>query len=655
MSNAPPGGSATINGVLYQMLWSLLRALKVHIEEPRHGPNFTIEQTRLILEPRQGGGDLQSTRGATRVVEQLKASADDATWALTDVVGAVLTDLYVAFDPNVPDTAYRFITEGRIGHWCDVYRFFQGLRKRTWDEQKGIDALDDVDELEFKRKQGETWPLSKYTERSMFEHIVNEVRKRKVVEKREDICATRKGVWHMLGRFEFAGEHTSDRVRQEVNSLLLAIVAKDWSLDEKRQALLTGLAEEASKGAATIDSTAFLARYQLDSVPLTSWAVLRENARVSLDGALRRMNYSPEEDVRKEVARRVIRGWNESTPLLALAGESGTGKSWLLYALAQAAASEQEIAIVISASGDADRDCQRAADAFWRTIKNQDDGIALDRIAHRRRELLHKHAGRWLTLLIDNVLSVTEARNLVCQPWEEWGIRVALSCPAEIARTFIQEARARGRVHRLGDFSDPELNGYLGHRLGGNWGDIPADVRSTLRRPLLARLYCDQAAGGGWCPPDEYHLYRACWRRLFEGEHAAAQLDSVGLQKLALNVLDGGPYPWPGRSLVEAGLDGSAVNRLCRSGWLEIARDDRYRVWHDRLLNWAAAEALVAALDAGTITEAELCRRARAAYLSQPSASRLLAYVPMDVLWLLSDPGRAADALVDRLLQSLEG
>lgn len=468
MSNAPPGGPATINGVLYQSLWSLLRAVRVHIQEVQLAPDSAIEKTRLVLEPCPGGGDLQVNRGAARIVEQLKACREDDTWPLTDIVREVLPDLYVAYDPARPETEYRFVTEGRMGRWDDAYDFFRGLRQRTWDEQAGLDGLDDGREIAFQRgprtlaaAPGDPppfWPLPRYTERTLFERVVEEVRKRRVISKREDEAATRRGVWHLLGRFEFAGEHTLSKVRQEVNSLLLAIIARDAGLDEKRQALLAGLLEEASKGSAAIDSKEFLGRYQLDSVPLTNWSLIRENARRHLDCVLRRLGYCADEDVRRETALSLVRGWRSSALLLALVGESGVGKSWELYALAQACAGEEALVVLLAATGDADRDCQRAANTVWRTFKNQDDGIPLERIAHRRRALLHSRAERWLTLLVDNVVSATEVRQLVDQPWEEWGVRVALTCSPEVARTFAQEANPSHRWILLDgviDLADP--------------------------------------------------------------------------------------------------------------------------------------------------------------------------------------------------------
>src|SRR5262245_6354838 len=123
MTSPPAGGPATVNGVLYQMLWWLLRALKMHVLECKCSQtDNAIERAVLVVEPRGGGGDVQERRGGQRVVEQLKAKAGGGTWSLTDVVQGVLPDLYLARDPSFPATEYRFVTEGRMGRWVEVYR-----------------------------------------------------------------------------------------------------------------------------------------------------------------------------------------------------------------------------------------------------------------------------------------------------------------------------------------------------------------------------------------------------------------------------------------------------------------------------------------------------------------------------------------------------
>src|SRR4051812_326305 len=112
----PAGGSATINGVLYQLLWSLLRAARLSVTScDRDEETDRLRSAILVLEPLGGGGDLQEIGHGSRIVEQVKARPGGSTWSLREVVEEVLPDLYCAVGPDKPASTYRFATEGRMG------------------------------------------------------------------------------------------------------------------------------------------------------------------------------------------------------------------------------------------------------------------------------------------------------------------------------------------------------------------------------------------------------------------------------------------------------------------------------------------------------------------------------------------------------------
>lgn len=663
MTSPPRGGSATINGIVYQMLWSLLRALRMYVREcDRSATDDSVERAVLILEPHEGGGDVQERGGRRRVVEQLKTKSGGDTWSLAEVVQEVLPDLYLARDPAFAETDYRFVTEGRMGRWEDVYRFFRSLKARGKPGADVLGRLDGRRPIPFQHatssKNGvepPLWPLKEYTERSLFERVVAEVRKRPRVREDETVEQTRAGVWELLANFEFVPDKTLDAVRREVDTILLALVVSADDLAQKRQAMLTGLAERATFGGARIEAGEFLHPYALDATPLTSWAVLRRRAAECLDGELNRAGYAPSLDVRTPKADAVGRAWLSGPAILAVAGDSGAGKSWALYALARQLVAGQGLVILIEARGDGDADCQRAADLFWTRIKGNEDSRSLERTAARRRQLVPSQDGAWLTLLIDGVRSHQEARQLALLPWEEWGVRMACSCLPELARTLKAEGKDRCLVHEVGDFTLPELHRYLDLRLEGVWGDTPQDVRQTLRRPLLARLYCEVAAPRGWEPANEYELYHRCWARLREGEQGDHPLDMVPLLRLALGVLNGDHYPWTVCQLREAAMNDDGLARLCRAGWLQHTPPDRYQVWHDRLLNWAVAEAICEQYHSRAMDLPTVCARLRCLYLTPwQGVARPLGYVPMDVLWLLADPARNATDAVEAIIEALE-
>jgi len=80
MATVPTGGPSTINGVLYQMLWCLLKTVRLHMSECLvDDDNGAITQAVVRLEPAGGGGDVQEITGNRRVVVQLKARSDRCT------------------------------------------------------------------------------------------------------------------------------------------------------------------------------------------------------------------------------------------------------------------------------------------------------------------------------------------------------------------------------------------------------------------------------------------------------------------------------------------------------------------------------------------------------------------------------------------------
>ena len=144
MAHVPRGSAATINGILYQMLWSLMSAVRMGLRDPKFDENNRPIKAMLVLEPVGGGGDLQQIEGVSRVVEQLKADSRPGSWSLTRVVRDVLPDLYLAIDDRFPDTSYRFVTEGAHGRWSSAYDFFRSLRNKTYPERDVLAGLDNA-------------------------------------------------------------------------------------------------------------------------------------------------------------------------------------------------------------------------------------------------------------------------------------------------------------------------------------------------------------------------------------------------------------------------------------------------------------------------------------------------------------------------------
>ncbi len=180
IKSIPPGGPSTINGIHYQLLWSLVILGEYHVTSCQ-SPDERIESLTLVLEP-SNGGDQQTISGSDRIVTQLKARSGEGAWSLQDIIRKVLPDLYLAVDLSQPTTIYQFVTEGHRGKWAKVEDFFRTLSPLPSDANP-INVLNDSLDLSFgrsgkksKTKSPEFWEANTYTQRSLFQKIVDTIR-----------------------------------------------------------------------------------------------------------------------------------------------------------------------------------------------------------------------------------------------------------------------------------------------------------------------------------------------------------------------------------------------------------------------------------------------------------------------------------------------
>ncbi|MCH7687806.1 MAG: hypothetical protein IH899_14170, partial [Planctomycetes bacterium] len=357
--SVPPGGPATINGILYQLLWSLLSASRARIKSVSTNASGKFEEVFLTLEPAGGGGDLVVTEGPRRIVEQLKARPDGGKWSLREVVEDVIPDLYLGCSDTETNSTFRFVTEGRMGRWESVYKFFQSLRRRTFPLDDPISGLDGAAKLSFggHKRAGDDkafWNKDSYTEATMFECIVAEVRKRKTVRECEDVWKTQRKLWRLLGNFEFFGGQDVLQLQREIDSHLLALVDHHEEIPQIRDAMALDLARRATAGGAEIEVLSFFRDHGLDAVPLSDWSRLRANATRQVDTYLELRAYDADLDVRSSRAVAALDDWPKTTPILAVSGESGQGKSWRAYRMAVEARPLPQIVVTIDATGNAD-------------------------------------------------------------------------------------------------------------------------------------------------------------------------------------------------------------------------------------------------------------------------------------------------------------
>ena len=657
----PAGGAATTNGILYQMLWCLLQAAKVRVEDFGKMPGTgEPDRARMILEPQ--GGDVHH---GSRVV-QLKAKSDEGTWSLAAVVAKILPDLYRAVDVDQDGRTYECITEGTVGRWGPARRFFESLKTKPLPAGNVLDSLDDdptktVHKKNKSKSEDPTktfWQAESYTERTLFERIVQELRKHKPASD-EPLDRVHKKLWHLLARFSFGEPRSKGSIVKEIDSILLAVAPDDGKIWEKRQAMVAGLAESATAGSAEIVVADFLKKYNLDAVPLSlsGWPMLRTRSAQLLKNRLDQKGYVSGEDVRLGFAKRVYDAWPAETPIQVITCESGQGKSWLLYATGNELLGDPALIVLVDSAREVDQVLDKARTVFVEEIWDQDDGPSLQRLGRRIREILpHLSPAPWLTLLIDGVQELRVAQGLAEIRWEDWGIRVLVACSPQAAANIRVAAGGRSAEYRVGDFTSEELKAFLEQHYGPQWVDIADGVRSTLRRPLLASIYREVAGRPDWQPTSEYALFERFWNKLRQGLQAHHPGDALTLRRLARTILDAeARYPWSLAHVRDSGVMDDGIRRLMEAGWLREAGQEEYEIIHDRLLNWAVATGIVEAAREGSITPQDLANIVRdLASINPTRAGRSLHDVPMDVVWLLTDPAVGQPDVIEAVVTALE-
>jgi hypothetical protein len=653
MASVPAGGPSTVNGVLYQLLYSLLtlggfRAVAHRLEEG------TLEEVTMVLEP-SAGGDQQAHYLGKRIVTQLKARSTGGSWSLKEVICSVLPDLYRAVDRDRPETEYQFVTEGEQGRWTQVEEIYHNLPEAP---PSGFcqDALDDEKEIKFGRAQptdgsaDSFWRAGPYTARRLFSRVVETLRERAEVAA-ESYHETCRKTWALLRGYRFVGGMTHEALRDELDRWLLARIGSSDRLSEKRDHLLLELGRQACIGNVCIDAKTFLASHGLANTPLTEWAQLSRRAHEHLRGVLRRKRAGLSEDVRPHLTNDICANWTKHSPILVLTGASGSGKTWHGYRSLLAATEGGDVAILVDSHGDADRDLMEAANTFWHRIMGVDEAPPLSRLRARLERLSPANLSRRLTLLVDNVSSPEEARRFLNENWEALEVRLAITCPQSVAEALRPFIGDRGRVVQISDYELTELQTFLTRVVGVPWEYVPFDVQATIRRPLLADLFGDIVAEDGLQPRNEYDLYQRAWQLL--RRRGVGPFDLDGLRRAALGLLATARYPWAICDLRASDLDSEAVDRLLDAGWLRETTGGEFEVWHDRLLNWTVAEAFAKEL-INNPEDPESHLQAIAVLLKEPTArcGRMLGYVPLDVMWILS---KDHNDLFSRLILTCEG
>ncbi|MEN9403456.1 MAG: hypothetical protein RL091_2159, partial [Verrucomicrobiota bacterium] len=639
-----PGGSSTINGVLYQLLGSLdhamtgLRCADASVANP---------DITLVLEPTGGGGDIQLQAPAKLTVEQWKAKGDQGTWSLQSVIDDVLPDLFLAVCPDhfTRDVEFIFKTEGRRGKWSEAELFFQGLRAAvlTGDVRAGLDTT--LPKAYFPK------PAPACTAHELFEKTLKTVSAREAVRDEPADLRARKLAF-LLGRFRLESTPPLAEIQAQVEERLGDWVDYKQDVTGKRREACGLLLDVLRKGETRIKGGDLLREIGLTGREFRStagWSHLCQKTQTRVTAQIVAEGYEAKYEAREPLAAMVA-------PVTIVAGESGSGKTWRLAALA---GSTSSVPVVwVRATGNATETLKRIAWELWFHGLGRETTVAPDVVAKRLAEVRPRNEEILLRVFVDNIQHWAELRDLGEGTWQDWRMQLVGSTSIVLAQQLHRQMPACELV-MVGDFQPKELQRYLDRR-GADWLKVPADIRRTLHRPILARLYCDLLKDSDWKPTNEYELYSGYWRRLFDHDGQAEHAGDAGaLRRLVLTGFqDEAPYPWPAEVLRMAGVTDEIRNRLERIGWLRRVGDDQAEVWHDRLLNWAVAEAVAEkwrSAPAGVEPLLDLLgKHAGGDHSFRPA--RRLGYAAADVFWIrLHETPAVPPAKLLPLLRRLEG
>ena len=305
------GGSAAINGFLYQILHHIDWLSNVRLLSKLVGQE--VKDARLILEPRVGG-DAQAHASSMYLVEQYKTRTKK-TWSLTDVT-EVLHDLRKAVPNLRPENArYRFVTNGRPGK----LKAFEDFIVR-------LGAAESPDELDNEKK----WKFTNtiyLSDREFLDHFTMATRS----NDDDSIAAEEiKIVFHLLCCFEMKFNVSSNELVSDIESRLRPFARNLGDETKVRKQLIGDLMESLSEGETKLDKNGLdnlLERGGLRPDRLRKVNSLSRKLREVMRRRSAYLRYRRESDVRD------IPRWPEKKTCPANCGRK---RSWKVLAIGEA-------------------------------------------------------------------------------------------------------------------------------------------------------------------------------------------------------------------------------------------------------------------------------------------------------------------------------
>lgn len=593
---ATTGGRRALAGFLLQILRSVQLGIELTVEIP--DPE---KHTKLVLhlEPEEGGD--VAVRGATHeIVEQVKMRTPKGRWSTGEVARKVLPDLLRSVRRDMRQSLV-FVT----------------------NNDAGLGPL-----LEYVGARGKheclklRWGNSRVTTAEFELRIANAV----------GLSETTPDLRHLLDNLKIRIVDPTT-IETEIEALLMPMLPSGSDPASARLELMGRLFELSTKGA-RLSADDLLSLISPDARRLLAHVRSLPDLvahHVAADAEL--LGYGSEKQARLSPP-------SLSAPLTILNGESGQGKTWTLAQSAFETIRKGGLAVILRAP----QRLREIADVINERIWQPAHEVAttVQMMARNLKEPFADKNDVWLTVYIDDVQDRSLAVEIARCRWREHGVRIVVSCQPRIRDVF-QTIAPTTEVVPIDDFTSSELRRFLRlHGRDDNLDTIPDDIFELLLKPVHAGVFIELENRDDWAGVTEYELFHAYWRQatLLSREQSDFPSDGHALTQLAGSLLAGqSNYPWRIHELKRAGITDEALLRLEQVGLLRRPAPDQIMFATDRMLNWAVAEHIAAAIKRKNMSPVDadqlLAEVEGAVTVDGTKVGNRLGYVYFDAFWLL--------------------
>lgn len=604
------GGAAAIYGFVHQILASIGQLVRAQFGTL--GGKADSNTIIAILEP-SAGGDV-SLEAAARKVIQFKHRARPV--GIGDLGSKVLPDLYRAhLDREAVE--YELHTTNGVSKpalalivLLKAYASGDAAARRNIEAvEHGISTLTRLRDIY----------LASCVERTAF----------------DTSFAT------FIDRFAVAPPIPAEQARAEAISFLEKRVPYAEQVEQSLDTLVGHLADKARRNDQQISVDYLLSVLGLPGVHGGHPDAASARLAASLATAMTARKFDIAMDVRTPILIA------PTEPLTLIVGNSGCGKSWVLYRLAASLAEVGRPAVLIRAADrdELERQLGRTIGADALALEQPLDAAVLGRTWRR----MMNAPDAAIMILWEGCRDVAVLESIYLAGGLGPGLPLVAEFPvAEEAR--LQEFAPQVPIHRVSEFTQTQLFEALNKR-GVSAGRVPHEIRRMLRLPVLCGIYATLALElEHWDPQNEYRVLEYFWERakLRAGKLAGAQLKALAKSLVAkrrnaltddeISVLD---------------FTATQLDMLIAAGWLSNV-GDRWSFAHDRLLTWAIAVALAADFENGVLDAAVLAHEVSAlGKREKADKSKLsgLGFLLMDVVWQISELNNRTKEVVDFVAQ----